>query len=156
MRRPTPRQRRAQAVPVAVQALAAHGADRCRDYQDEAYAQQFLSHVPSLSAAATLQSSAALEEAVRQLALWMCFEDVIRVADLKTRRSRFERVRAEAQAASGDVVRMTEHFKPGIDEVAAVLPRALGERLLALAQRRGWLGKRTWPAHPLHQPVGLT
>ena len=131
------------AVPVAVQALAAHGADRCRDYQDEAYARRFLSHVQSLSAAATPQSSAALEEAVRQLALWMCFEDVIRVADLKTRRSRFERVRAEAQAASGDVVRITEHFKPGIDEVAAVLPRALGAGLLATAQRRGWMGKHT-------------
>lgn len=131
----------APAVPAAVQALAAHGADRCRDFQDEAYAQQYLAHVDALSAAAPPQSAAALEEAVRQLALWMCFEDVIRVADLKTRRSRYQRVRAEAQAAGGDVVRITEHFKPGIDEVAAVLPRALGERLMALAARRGWLGK---------------
>ncbi|MGE0331749.1 MAG: DUF6537 domain-containing protein [Ramlibacter sp.] len=129
------------ALPPAVQALARHGADRCRDYQDEAYAQQYLAHVAALSAAAPAESAAAQEEAVRQLALWMCFEDVIRVADLKTRRSRYERVRAEAQAASGDVVRVTEHFKPGIDEVAAVLPRALGERLMALAARRGWLGK---------------
>jgi indolepyruvate ferredoxin oxidoreductase beta subunit len=131
----------AQAVPEAVQALAAHGADRGRDFQDEAYAQQYLAHVAALSAAAPAESAAALEEAVRQLALWMCFEDVIRVADLKTRRSRYERVRSEAQAASGDIVRVTEHFKPGIDEVAAVLPRALGERLMALAMRRGWLGK---------------
>jgi len=28
----------------------------------------------------------------------MCYEDVIRVADLKTRRSRFERIREEVQA----------------------------------------------------------
>jgi len=133
----------AQAVPEAVQALAVHGAERCRDFQDEAYARQYLAHVAALSAAAPAPSAAALEEAVRQLALWMCFEDVIRVADLKTRRSRYTRVRAEAQAASGDVVRITEHFKPGLDEVAAVLPRALGARLLALAQRRGWMGKHT-------------
>ena len=131
----------AQAVPEAVQALAVHGAERCRDFQDDAYAQQYLAQVAALSAAAPAESAAALEEAVRQLALWMCFEDVIRVADLKTRRSRYERVRDEAQAASGDIVRVTEHFKPGIDEVAAVLPRALGERLMALAVRRGWLGK---------------
>lgn len=133
----------ALAVPEAVQALAVHGADRCRDFQDEAYAQQYLAHVAALSAAAPSESAAALEEAVRQLALWMCFEDVIRVADLKTRRSRYQRVRDEAQAASGDIVRVTEHFKPGIDEVAAVLPRALGARLLALAVRRGWMGKHT-------------
>ena len=131
----------AQALPEAVQALAVYGAERCRDFQDEAYAQQYQAHVAALSAAAPTESAAALEEAVRQLALWMCFEDVIRVADLKTRRSRYERVRAEAQAATGDIVRVTEHFKPGIDEVAAVLPRAWGERLLALAARRGWLGK---------------
>jgi indolepyruvate ferredoxin oxidoreductase beta subunit len=133
----------APAMPPAVQALAAHGAERCRDFQDEAYAQQYKAHVAALSAAAPTESAAALEEAVRQLALWMCFEDVIRVADLKTRRSRYERVRSEAQAASGDIVRITEHFKPGMDEVAAVLPRALGERLLALAHRRGWMGKHT-------------
>ena len=47
----------------------------------------------------------------------------------------------EAQAAGSDIVRVTEHFKPGFDEVAAVLPRAMGERLLSLAARRGWMKK---------------
>lgn len=130
--------------PVPVQLLAAHGALRCRDFQHDAYAGDFLRRVQSLvsaSACDASDASEALEEAVRHLALWMCFEDVIRVADLKTRRSRFERVRTEAQARAGDIVRVTEHFKPGIDEVAAVLPKALGARLMALATRRGWLGK---------------
>ena len=136
-----PAQTAPQALPPGVQELARHGADRCRDYQDDAYARQFLTHVQALSAAATPQAGAALEEAVRQLALWMCFEDVVRVADLKTRRSRYERVRREAQAAGSDIVRVTEHFKPGFDEVAAVLPRAIGERLLSLAARRGWMKK---------------
>ena len=127
--------------PAAVQLLAAHGALRCRDYQNDAYASAFLDHVQGLVGAAICDASEALEEAVRHLALWMCFEDVIRVADLKTRRSRFERVRQEAQAGAADIVRVTEHFKPGIDEVAAVLPLALGAALLKLATRRGWLGK---------------
>ena len=127
--------------PAAVQLLAAHGALRCRDYQNDAYAMVFLDHVQRLVSAAMPDASDALEEAVRHLALWMCFEDVIRVADLKTRRSRFERVRQEAQAGAVDIVRVTEHFKPGIDEVAAVLPQTLGAALLKLATRRGWLGK---------------
>ncbi|MES2974324.1 MAG: indolepyruvate oxidoreductase subunit beta family protein [Pseudomonadota bacterium] len=126
-------------LPAAVQLLAAHGALRCLDYQHEAYAGQYLDGVAALAASAHAGSMPACEEAVRQLALWMCFEDVIRVADLKTRRSRYERVRTEAQAKQGDIVRIVEHFKPGIDEVAAVLPRALGEKLMALAHRRGWL-----------------
>jgi indolepyruvate ferredoxin oxidoreductase, beta subunit len=132
---------RLQAWPAGVQLLAAHGALRCRDYQHDAYASSFLDHVQGLVAASTPAASDALEEAVRHLALWMCFEDVIRVADLKTRRSRYARVASEAQARPGDIVRVTEHFKPGIDEVAAVLPRALGERLVALATKRGWMEK---------------
>ncbi|PZO13464.1 MAG: indolepyruvate oxidoreductase subunit B [Burkholderiales bacterium] len=132
---------RLQVWPAAVQLLAAHGALRCRDYQHDAYANDFLENVRGLVAASTPAASEALEEAVRHLALWMCFEDVIRVADLKTRRSRYARVALEAQVSPGDIVRVTEHFKPGIDEVAAVLPRALGERLVSLATRRGWMAK---------------
>ena len=132
---------RLQAWPSTVQLLAAHGALRCRDYQHDAYAETFLTHVQGLVDASSPAAADALDEAVRHLALWMCFEDVIRVADLKTRRSRYARVASEAQARPGDIVRVTEHFKPGIDEVAAVLPRALGEWLVALATRRGWMGK---------------
>ena len=132
---------RMQAWPAPVQRLAALGALRCRDFQHNAYAQAFLDHVQGLVSATASGSEAALEEAVRHLALWMCFEDVIRVADLKTRRSRFDRVRQEAQATAADIVRVTEHFKPGIDEVAAVLPKSLGQALMKLAARRGWLGK---------------
>ena len=127
--------------PEAVQRLAAHGALRCLDYQNSAYAQNFLSRVNALVQSAPLGAEAARDEAVRQLALWMCFEDVIRVADLKSRAARFARVRHEAEARAGEIVRITEHFKPGPDEIAAVLPRALGEALLRLATRRGWLGK---------------
>lgn len=137
---------RMAAWPAGVQRLAAHGALRCLDYQHEAYARQFLEGVAALIGAAgvpahseTSPAIPALEEATRQLALWMCFEDVIRVADLKTRRSRYARVRQEAQAKDGDLLRVTEHFKPGIDEVAAVLPGALGARLLAVSHRRGWM-----------------
>ena len=132
---------RLQAWPAPVQLLAVHGALRCRDYQHYAYADHFLGHVQGLVDAATPAATEALEESVRHLALWMCFEDVIRVADLKTRRSRYARVASEAQVRPGDIVRVTEHFKPGIDEVAAVLPRALGQWLVALATRRGWMGK---------------
>ncbi|MEZ5665203.1 MAG: indolepyruvate oxidoreductase subunit beta family protein [Burkholderiaceae bacterium] len=132
---------RAAAWPPAVQVLAAHGARRCLDYQGLAHAQAFMAHVDSLSASATPTAHAALEEAVRQLALWMCYEDVVRVADLKSRASRFARVRSEAEARPGDIVRITEHFKPGPEEVASVLPRRLGQALMRAAERRGWLGR---------------
>ncbi|MBK0392517.1 indolepyruvate oxidoreductase subunit beta family protein [Ramlibacter algicola] len=130
---------RCSALPGQVGVLAAHGALRCLDYQDFAYATTYLDRLEPLVQAAP--ASAVLEEAARQLALWMCFEDIVRVADLKTRRERFERIRAEARAAAGEVVRITEHFKPGVHEVCDLLPRAAGLRLLRTAHLRGWLGE---------------
>lgn len=132
-------------LPSCVHTLAAHGVARCLDYQDEAYAQAYVQHLSALAARVdtsasggvpTRPSAQALQAAARHMALWMCYEDVIRVADLKTRPERFARVRAHANAHASDVVRVVEHFKPGLDEVAAVLPQALGLRLQAWSQRR--------------------
>jgi indolepyruvate ferredoxin oxidoreductase beta subunit len=67
----------------------------------------------------------------------MCYEDVIRVAELKSRRSRFERVREEVQAQPHEPVHVTEFLKPGVEELAAVLPRRLGGVLKRWAERRG-------------------
>jgi len=67
------------------------------DYQDPAYAALFLDRVERIVALdsrlwADASSYALLEATARSLALWMTFEDTIRVADLKTRASRFVRV----------------------------------------------------------------
>ena len=83
-------------------------------------------------------SHAAAREMARQLALWMCFEDIIRVADLKTRRSRIERVRAEVRAKPGQPVLVTEFLKPGVDEWCSLLPTWLARRILRAADRGGW------------------
>src|SRR5205823_4070223 len=72
-------------------------------------------------------------------ALWMAYEDIIRVADLKTRASRFERVRREVGAKDGEPVVVIDYLKPGIEEFASVLPRYFGKRLVAWAERRGKL-----------------
>ena len=72
-------------------------------------------------------------EVGRHLALRMTYEDIIRVAQLKTRRSRFERVRREVEAEPGQLVKITEFLKPGVEEYASVLPpfvaRVLSKRL---------------------------
>ena len=111
------------------------GAARLRDYQGEAYAQLFLERIATLGNA----EPRLVGEVGRQLALWMSYEDIIRVADLKTRRSRFERVRRETGAQDGEPVVVIDYLKPGVEEVASLLPPSLGRRLLAWAERRGKL-----------------
>ena len=127
-----------RSLPAEVQAVLDAGSARCRDFQDEAYAALYLER---LERVAKLEPNGGGRELTREtgrfLALWMCYEDVIRVADLKTRRSRFDRVRKEVQAAPGEPLHIVEFLKPGLDEVAALLPRGLSRALLRWAGRRG-------------------
>ena len=111
------------------------GVSRLRDYQGEAYANLFRERVkPFLDADARLAA-----EVARELALWMSYEDIIRVADLKTRASRFERVRNEVGAQDGEPVVVIDYLKPGVEEFASLLPHFLGKKLISWAERRGKL-----------------
>jgi indolepyruvate ferredoxin oxidoreductase beta subunit len=112
------------------------GVARCRDFQDTAYADLYLDRL-----APVLRRDGGdyklTSETGRFLALWMCYEDVIRVADLKSRKSRFERVRKEVQAKPDEPLHIVEYLKPGVEEVAAVLPAGLSKAFLAFAKKRG-------------------
>jgi indolepyruvate ferredoxin oxidoreductase beta subunit len=141
--RADPWRRRVAALPGPMQATVLRGLLRALDFQDAAYAERFVREAEALSSAAGADAAriAVAEDAARSLALWLCFEDIIRVADLKSRRARLEQVRAEAAVQPGQVLRVTEMLVPGVDEVAAILPRRLGAALARTAQRRGWSGR---------------
>lgn len=129
----------------ALREIVALGQGRCVDYQDEAYAELFLDRVRLLREAAGStedpRQAHALEEGVRRLALWMAYEDIPRVADLKTRKGRFERIRRDAEMRDDQILHVVEYLKPGIEEIAAMLPPKLGNVLM----RRAATGKQTWP-----------
>jgi indolepyruvate ferredoxin oxidoreductase, beta subunit len=109
--------------------------ERLVDYQGAAYAELFKQRLnPFLDGDVRVAA-----EVARQLALWMSYEDIIRVADLKTRATRFERVRREVGAKQGEPVVVIDYLKPGIEELASVLPHFAGKRLLSWAERRGKL-----------------
>lgn len=116
------------------------GLARVADFQDEEYAHLYLERLDRLLENAVRGDL--LNEAARHLALWMAYEDIIRVADLKSRPDRYARVRAEVRAGDKEPVRVVEVFKPGIEEVAALLPPGLGRRLQDWGLRTGRLD--TW------------
>jgi indolepyruvate ferredoxin oxidoreductase beta subunit len=124
----------------------AEGIKRTTDYQDAAYATLYLQRLERVAALDHGDGTLTAETA-RYLALWMSFEDVIRVADLKTRRSRFERVREEVQARTGEPIHIIEFLKPGLDEIAGLLPASLSVRFHAWATRRGWTEKLSVGMH---------
>jgi indolepyruvate ferredoxin oxidoreductase beta subunit len=124
-------------LPPGLQAVLDLGMQRLTDYQDAAYARRYRERIGALQAVAGSDAASlgALEEAARQLALWMSYEDIVRVADLKTRASRLARVREEAMAGPDDIVEIREHLRPGLDEIAAVLPPRIGLALRARVKR---------------------
>jgi indolepyruvate ferredoxin oxidoreductase, beta subunit len=123
--------------PPASRPILLAGIQRLADYQDVAYAAGYLNE---LQAVRDLDSQygngdfALLRETGRHLALWMSYEDAVRVADLKTRRTRFERVREESQASATQLVQINEFLYPGIEEISDILPAKLGRWLL----NSGW------------------
>ena len=138
---------RIRRLPAAVQPVVLEGARRAIDYQDPVYAALFLDRVERIVALevrlwAGASSYALLEATARSLALWMTFEDTIRVADLKTRASRFVRVRDEIRAVPGQLFGITEFMKPRVEEIAGTLPAGLGRWLLGSPRLSGWL--RLW------------
>jgi indolepyruvate ferredoxin oxidoreductase beta subunit len=86
---------------------------------------------------------ALLSETARHLALWMSYEDTVRVADLKTRRSRFERVAAEVRLVDGQVLDIGEFLHPRVEEIADTLPAGVGRWLLASPRARAFVGRFT-------------
>ena len=73
----------------------------------------------------------------KYLAIAMAYDDVIRVADLKTRAGRFDRVRREARAGDDQILGITEFFHPRIEEMAGLLPPLLGEKV----ERSEWIAR---------------
>jgi len=142
---PAPAPRTIDDLPAPVAEFAASGVERLRDYQDDAYARQYLDRLgPILAVDDEHRDWALSREVARYLALWMSYEDVIRVAGLKTRAERTQRVRAEVGAKPDEPVRVTEFLKPGIDEVSSLLPPAMARVLIGWAQRRGLTARLQW------------
>jgi indolepyruvate ferredoxin oxidoreductase beta subunit len=60
--------------------------------------------------------------AAHWIAVAMSYDDVIRVAELKTRAERFTRIRGEVGGKADDVVGMEEYFHPRLEEAMGLLP----------------------------------
>jgi indolepyruvate ferredoxin oxidoreductase beta subunit len=121
--------------PAHLHGILQEGVKRMLDYQDDAYARLYLERMVAIrsldESVVRLSNDFALTNAVaRYLALWMSYEDTIRVADLKTRGQRFERFRSEVRAGADQIVYVTEFMHPRFEELCETLPAGMGQWLL--------------------------
>ncbi|HMN78025.1 MAG TPA: indolepyruvate oxidoreductase subunit beta family protein [Burkholderiaceae bacterium] len=128
-------QRVASEFPAEAHFILREGVRRVIDYQDLDYGTLYLDRVRGFVRHDPGRDDPRLtQEVARYLALWMSWEDTIRVADLKTRGSRFDRVRKEVRSTDAQVLAINEYMHPRIEEICDTLPAALGSWLLG----SGW------------------
>jgi len=137
-----------EGMPRDVREIVVRGVHRLIDYQDVGYAREYLDRLrPFVPGAGATAAQIEMASAVgRYLALWMSYEDAVRVADLKTRASRFARIREDARAGRAEIV-VTDYLKPDLDEIWGVLPDRLVRPLARWAERRWPHGRPTLGQH---------
>ncbi len=106
------------------------GKERCADFQNSKYSEVFLSRVERILSIINQEDPEVLavaENIVRRLALWMTYEDIPRVAQLKIKPDRFKKIKKEVTIKSNQILLIQDIFKPGINEIAAMLPARIGK-----------------------------
>lgn len=134
-------------VPAPAREMARLGLAKVVDFQDAAYAEEYLDLLARLRDADEAAGGAAHDyafttAAAKYLANAMAYDDVIRVADLKTRASRRARVEREIGLKDGQVMQTTEFFHPRAEELIGMAPKAWAQWIHARPAVRDWLDRR--------------
>ncbi|CDX50671.1 putative indolepyruvate oxidoreductase subunit B [Mesorhizobium plurifarium] len=134
---------RVAALPEPLRDMAERGLRKVVDYQDIAYGGEYLDRLDKAVALDNAEGGYALSiAAAKHLANAMCYDDMIRVADLKTRSTRDRRVRKEVGVKEGSVLQVTEYFHPRIEEFCGTLPAGLGSYIESRPRLAAFLDRR--------------
>ncbi|MBZ9881523.1 indolepyruvate oxidoreductase subunit beta family protein [Mesorhizobium sp. CA10] len=134
---------RVASLPEPVRDMAELGLKKVVDYQDIAYGGEYLDRLDRAVALDNAERGYALSiAAAKHLANAMCYDDMIRVADLKTRSTRDKRVRREVGVKEGAVLQVTEYFHPRIEEFCGTLPAGLGSYIENRPKLAAFLDRR--------------
>ncbi|MER8493233.1 indolepyruvate oxidoreductase subunit beta family protein [Mesorhizobium sp. M1312] len=134
---------RVDALPLPLHDMTLRGLKKVVDYQDIAYGGEYLDRLDRAVAVDSAEHDYALSiSAAKHLANAMCYDDMIRVADLKTRSTRDQRVRREVGVKDGSILQVTEYFHPRIEEFCGTLPAGLGSYIEARPKLAAFLDHR--------------
>jgi indolepyruvate ferredoxin oxidoreductase beta subunit len=135
--------------PADMRKVLALAYNRVAKYQGQAYAQLLIERLRKIKQQenggdSPNGSCPVTAESTRWLALWMAYDDIIQVAFLKSRAHRWQRVSEEVKLQEGELLKIYDHFKPGVPELAAMLPVSWAQALLKWDKQRIANGKGPW------------
>ena len=125
--------------PAALVTSVTEGVRRLLDHTGLRYAELYVERMRQILTLeqvepdATTDMTLSLRVAAR-LAVWMAYEDTIRVAEIKTRSRRFDGLYQEVGIEHQQVSYFREYLHPRIEEVAETLPTGIGRWVLG----SGW------------------
>ena len=137
---------RVEKLPPAVTEMALLGLRKVVQFQDVAYGAVYLDHLDAVLLRDNPARGYALTAAcAKYIANAMAYDDVIRVADLKTQSRRFARIRGEMAATPDTLVQVTEYMHPRAAEIVGLLPARWGQKLAhspkSMARLDAWVNK---------------
>ncbi|MEP9385830.1 indolepyruvate oxidoreductase subunit beta family protein [Mesorhizobium sp. KR9-304] len=140
---------RIEELPPAIRDMALRGLRKVVDFQDTRYGVEYLDRLDRAVAIDAEEHGYGLSiAAAKHLANAMCYDDMIRVADLKTRSTRGARVRREVGVQGDAILQTTEYFHPRVEEFSGAMPAGIGRyiesrpKLAAFIDRRINRGRR--------------
>lgn len=145
-------------LPASVATIAIEALARLIDFQSPSYAADYLTELAEIveldkSIGGQTQDFAFSQIFAKTLATMMAYHDAVRVAELKTRSVRFEKVRRHIGVQPGEVYWVTDYLKPDAYEIYALFPEGLVKPVLAVARALGFregegLSRATWEQRP--------
>ncbi len=118
---------------------------RLTDYQDVSYAERYLetlANIYQIDNSTGSDSYLLTESFAKNLALWMSYEDGIRVAELKINPERFRRIQKEMQLRDDQVFHVIDYLNPDAEEIYGLLPNFFVSPIVKLTDNR--LFKKIW------------
>ncbi|MEM9617040.1 MAG: indolepyruvate oxidoreductase subunit beta family protein [Pseudomonadota bacterium] len=111
------------------------GLKRTVDFQDVRYAGAYLDRLKDIldidrNHDGERRDWRLTQAVAKHLALWMTYEDSIRVADLKTRKARFESIRKDIRVEDRQIANVHEFLHPRVEEFCDILPVGAAQFIL--------------------------
>jgi len=133
-------------LPEPVQVMAKIGLQKVVNFQDNAYGSDYLNRLVEITALDSADHDWELSvTAAKYIANAMAYDDIIRVADIKSRAPRMSHIKREMGTDDTQLMHLTEFFHPRAEEIAGMLPARLGKRIEdspnMMARIDRWFGK---------------
>ena len=97
---------------------------RLESYQDKRYVQSYLKMIEDIQGQGQVREKT-INAFVKNAALWLCYEDIPRVGQLKTDPDRYLKIFKEHGIDSNHIVKITDFFVPDVEQLVGMLPKPL-------------------------------